>query len=35
VNREIKVVTVAGREFTPATRMFVQLARSYDWHRGL
>ena len=35
VKRDIKIVTVAGREFTPATRMFVQLARSYDWHRGL
>jgi len=35
VKREIKVVTVAGRQFTPATRTFIELARAYDWHRGV
>lgn len=35
VRREIKVVTVAGRQFTPAARTFIQLARAYDWHRGI
>ena len=35
VKREIKIVTIAGRQFTPATRMFIQLARTYDWHKGV
>lgn len=35
VKRNISLVTVAGRQFTPATRMFVQLVRAYDWHRGV
>ena len=35
VTREIKLVTVSGRQFTPALRIFAQLAQSYDWHKGL
>jgi len=35
VKREIKIVTVSGRQFTPAIRIFIQLARAYDWHRGV
>jgi DNA-binding transcriptional LysR family regulator len=31
VTRAIKLVTVAGRRFSPAVREFVRLSRSYDW----
>jgi len=35
VEREIKLVTVSGRQYTPATRMFMDLAKAYDWHKGV
>jgi DNA-binding transcriptional LysR family regulator len=35
VKREIKLVTVAGRQYSPATRMFMELANAYDWHKGV
>lgn len=35
VKREIKLVTVAGRQYTPATQMFMDLAKTYDWHKGV
>ncbi len=31
VTRDVKLVTVAGRRFSPAVREFVRLSRSYDW----
>jgi DNA-binding transcriptional LysR family regulator len=35
VKRDIKIVTVAGRQFTPATRTFIEIARRYDWQRSV
>ena len=34
VEREVKLVTVAGRRFAPAVEAFVRLARAYDWNAG-
>jgi DNA-binding transcriptional LysR family regulator len=35
VKRDIKIATVAGRQFTPATRTFIEIAQQYDWQRGI
>ena len=32
LSREVRLVTVAGRRFTPAEQVFVRLATRYDWN---
>ncbi len=34
ISREIKLVTVAGRRFSPAMACFIDLARRHPWGRG-
>lgn len=33
LSRSVKLVTVAGRRFSPALRIFLSLARGFDWAR--
>lgn len=35
VTREIKLVTVGGRRFSPAVEAFVRLVQAYDWKAGV